>query len=476
MKYKPYLLWMGLFKLRDMQKEDTIVAIGTPPGYGAIAVIRLSGPEAIKIADRIIRAKKPIAGLAPWTAILGKVIDEGSVVDEVIAIVYRAPRSYTKEDMVELMCHGGRFVARRIMEIALKHGARLAQAGEFTLRAYLNGRMDLSQAEAVADLIQAKTEAALRAAIVQLEGTLSKEINTIISKIVDVCSLLELELDFSEEDVQFVERVRLIQLIGEIEQFLETLCSSYSYGKFAREGAKVVIVGKPNVGKSSLFNLLAKEERAIVTDIPGTTRDPLEVQLDINGILFRIFDTAGIKRTSDPIETEGIRLSKRHLEQADIAIHLFDNSRPLDDEDYEIMNMIQQMKHVVLMRVVNKIDLKPEIDTGAIAQPGIPLIKISAIQGQGVDAIEQHLYEIVDKERHGYSQEHAFITNIRHRELLSNALVAIKQAKTEAEKGVSSEFLSVYLREALNHLGQITGKVTSEDILNNIFAKFCIGK
>ncbi|MDZ7335275.1 MAG: tRNA uridine-5-carboxymethylaminomethyl(34) synthesis GTPase MnmE [candidate division KSB1 bacterium] len=459
-----------------MQKEDTIVAIGTPPGYGAIAVIRLSGPEAIRIADKIIKARKPIASLAPWTAILGKVVDEGLVVDEVIAIVYKAPRSYTKEDMVELMCHGGRLVARRIMEIALKHGARLAQAGEFTLRAYLNGRIDLSQAEAVADLIQAKTEAGLRAAIVQLEGTLSKEINTIISKIVDVCSLLELELDFSEEDVQFVDRERLIYLIGEAEQFLETLCLSYRYGKFAREGAKVVIVGKPNVGKSSLFNLLAKEERAIVTDIPGTTRDPLEVQLDINGILFHIFDTAGIKRASDPIEAEGIRLSKRHLEQADIVIHLFDGSRPLDNEDYEIMNMIQQMKQIVLMRVINKIDLKLEIDGDEIAEQGIPLIRISAIQGQGVDAIERRLFEIVDKERHSYSQGQAFITNIRHRELLSNALVTIKQAKMEAEKGVSSEFLSVYLREALNHLGQITGKVTSEDILNNIFAKFCIGK
>ncbi len=459
-----------------MEKEDTIVAIGTPPGNGAIAVIRLSGPNAIIIADSIIRAKKPLTKLTPWTAILGKVVDEGLAIDEVIAIVYKAPRSYTREDMVELMCHGGRFVARRIIEAAIKHGARLAGPGEFTLRAYLNGRIDLSQAEAVADLIQAKTEAGLRAAIVQLEGTLSKEINNIINKIVDVCSLLELELDFSEEDVQFVDRSSLISLIDEIKQFLESLCLSYNYGKFAREGVKVVIVGKPNVGKSSLLNRLAKEDRAIVTDIPGTTRDPLEVQLDINGFLFRIFDTAGFKQTSDRIEAEGIRLAKMHLESADIIIHLFDGSQPLDEEDFRIMRLIQKMKQSVLIRVINKIDLNLTIESEKISEQDVPLIKISAIQGRGIDAIETQLYQIVEREYHCHYQEQAFVTNIRHRELLSNALGAIDQAKREAEKGVSAEFIALYLREALNFLGQITGKVSSEDILNNIFAKFCIGK
>ncbi len=459
-----------------MQDHDTIAAIGTPPGTGAIALIRLSGARSIQIADQMVRAKTSIANLPPWTAILGKVVEEGEVIDEVIVIVYKAPRSYTKEDMVELMCHGGRLVAQRILELALKRGARLANAGEFTLRAFLNGRIDLSQAEAVADLIQAKTEAGLRAAMVQLEGFLSKEINHIINKIVDVCSLLELELDFSEEDVQFVDRKQLIRLMIEIQQFLGSLCSSYRYGKIAREGVKVVIVGKPNVGKSSLLNQLAKEERAIVTDIPGTTRDPLEVQLDIHGILFRIFDTAGIKQTSDRIEREGIRLAKRHLEQSDIVIHLFDGSGPLENMDYEIIRLVQKLKQKILVRVINKIDLKQKIEIEKIACDGIPVIKISAVQGQGIEAIEQELYQIVEKERQYHLGEQIFVANVRHHDLLIRAQECISQARTEAEKGASAEFVVLYLHDALNYLGQITGKVTSQDILNNIFSKFCIGK
>ncbi|MDZ7263110.1 MAG: tRNA uridine-5-carboxymethylaminomethyl(34) synthesis GTPase MnmE [candidate division KSB1 bacterium] len=457
------------------QLQDTISAIATPAGRSGIAIVRLSGAEAIEIADRIFRGRRALKRVKPWMATFGKVVDGEIEIDEAIAIVFRAPHSYTAEDMVEIHCHGGVYVSRRILELMVREGARLAQPGEFTLRAFLNGRIDLSQAEAIADLIQAQTEAGLRASFHQLQGALSTKIGTIQGQFVDLLSLLELELDFAEEDVEFVERGELIQKLKISQQDLEHLARSYEVGRLAREGVKLVIVGKPNVGKSSLLNALVKEDRAIVTDIPGTTRDPLEVQLDVRGIWFRIFDTAGMKSTADKIEQEGVRRARGHLASADVVVHMFDGSLPLDQDDLEIIAEIDKLKRARLIRVINKADLKQIIDHSLLESDAVPLLFISVVQGTGLDNLEETIYRQVTQADNFFSDE-ILVTNARHWEVLRNAAKYLEVAISEAEKGVSAEYVALYLRDAVNELGKITGKVTSEDILNNIFSKFCIGK
>lgn len=456
--------------------ENTIVAISTPPGRGGIAIIRLSGNQAIEIVSKIFKSIKNLNNIEPWRAVLGKIVDHDAEIDEVIVIIYKAPNSYTKEDMVEINCHGGMYVSQRILELVINNGARLAQPGEFTFRAFLNGRIDLSQAEAVADLIHAQTEASLRSSYLQLEGKLSQKITEISNRLVDFCSLLELELDFAEEDVEFVDRNKFVKQLIAGQQELENLISTYKMGRIAREGVKLVIAGRPNVGKSSLLNMLIKEERAIVTEIPGTTRDPLEVQLDIKGILFRVFDTAGIKNSVDRIEQEGIRRAKKHLESADIIIHVFDGSQLLENEDYEIMKAIQELKQLMVLRVINKSDLMQKIEKEKINGNNIPLLNISALKGDGIDTLQNLLYQGVVEDSNNIFSEQVLVTNIRHWEALTKALESLKRATDEAGKVVSSEFIALFLRDALNFLGQITGRVTSEDILNNIFSKFCIGK
>jgi len=456
--------------------EDTIVAISTPPGYGGIAIIRLSGNRAVEISDKIFRAAISLADARPWRAILGKIVDGTIEIDEVVAILYRKPNSYTREDMVEINCHGGRYVSQRIVELAIKNGARLAEPGEFTFRAFLNGRIDLSQAEAVADLIHAQTEASLLASYSQLKGNLSQRIQGIKDQLVNYCSLLELELDFAEEDVEFVERADFVKRLEKTQRELDDLMASYKMGRLAREGVKLVIAGKPNVGKSSLLNRLAREERAIVTEIPGTTRDPLEVQLDINGVLFRVFDTAGIKDSEDVIEKEGIRRARSHLNSADIIVHVFDGSQKLGEEDYEIMRLIKTITHATVIRAVNKIDLPQQIQRKQLDEDSILLCDISATRGDGIDQLERACFDAVIGEDGRALAERALVTNIRHWEALSQAKQAIGTAIQEASRDASPEFIVIYLRDALNYLGQIIGSVTSEDILNNIFSKFCIGK
>lgn len=455
--------------------EDTIAAIATPAGNGGIAIVRMSGENALEIAQRVFRGRRNLKQVEPWTAIFGQIVNGGSAIDEVIAIVFRAPHSYTAEDMVEICCHGGRYVTQRILELMLRHGARLAQPGEFTLRAFLNGRIDLSQAEAIADLIQAQTEASLRTSVNQLQGGLSNKIQTIQSQLVDLLSLLELELDFAEEDVEFVERAEFIRKLQAAQRELEHLTRSYEVGRLAREGVKLVIVGRPNVGKSSLLNALVKEERAIVTEIPGTTRDPLEVQLDIRGMLYRMFDTAGMKATTDRIEQEGIRRARQHLASADIVVHVFDGSRPLDQDDRDILAEIDQMQQKRLIRVINKSDLPSAIDVSALTTAGVPLIRVSAVRGSGLDELEDVVHNRVMQAENLLSNE-ILVTNVRHWKILTDAGKYLEAARDEAQKGMSAEYIALYLRDAVNELGKVTGKVTTDDILNNIFSKFCIGK
>ena len=461
--------------MKDYILDDTIAAISTPPGHGAIAIIRLSGTGAFSIAKEIFRSDENFEKLAPWRTAFGKIYDNKDEIDEVILVKFARPNSYTKEDMVEINSHGGGYVSRRILELLLDKGARLAGPGEFTLRAFLNGRMDLSRAEAVSDLIQAQTELSLQTALNQLDGKLSHRIKEIRDEIVDSTSLLELELDFSEEDLEFVNRQELIEKIGKIKSEISDLIFSFRVGRIAREGVKLVITGKPNVGKSSLLNRLVKEERAIVTDIPGTTRDALEVHLDISGVLFRIVDTAGLIHTDDPIEKEGIRRAEQHLKTADIIVHLFDGSNKLEKNDQKIIDKVEMLSSVNVIRVLNKADRDQVLNKSELCRNSDQILSISALNGSGIKQLEKQLLKVVFGKSENRLQQ-TMVTNVRHCDSLKNALASLTDAVGEIEKGVSSEFITVYLRDGLDSLGQIVGEVTSEDVLNNIFSKFCIGK
>ncbi len=455
--------------------DDTIAAIATAHGQGAIAIVRLSGSQAIEVVKKVLVTKENLNNVEPRKAFLGKIYDEEQEVDEVVVIKYQAPNSYTKEDMVEINCHGGVYVSQRILEVLLKNGARLAQPGEFTLRAFLNGRIDLSQAEAVADIIQSQTRFSLQTSLKQLHGKLSDRIKQIRDSIMESCSLLELELDFAEEDVEFVDRADFLIKLADVKEKLNELITTYKIGRIARQGVKLVIAGKPNVGKSSLLNVLVKEERAIVTDLPGTTRDPLEVQLDIRGILFRVYDTAGMTKSDNPIEIESIKRSEEHLQTADIIIHLFDGSLPLTSEDLEIIGKIDQIKHAKVIRVINKADLPIILDKSKLYKNSVKLLSVSALKKIGIKEFEENVLKLITEDS-GYHSEEALVTNVRHYEALKRAISNLEKTTHEIKKGMSSEFVAVYLRDALDDLGQIVGTITSEDILNNIFSKFCIGK
>ena len=461
--------------MKEYQLDDTIAAISTPPGQGAVAIIRLSGARAFAIAKSIFKSKKKFENIAPWQAAFGKIFDSKGVIDEVILIKFNRPNSYTKEDMVEINCHGGRYVSRRILELTLDKGAQIARPGEFTLRAFLNGRLDLARAEAVSDLIQAQTELSRQTSLNQLEGTLSIRIKEIRDEIVDSTSLLELELDFSEEDVEFVNRQQLTEKIEKIKTELSDLISTYRVGRIAHEGVKLIIIGKPNVGKSSLLNRLVKEERAIVTDIPGTTRDSLEVHLDISGVLFRVVDTAGLKQSNDPVEKEGMRRAEQHLRTADIVVHLFDGSKKLDENDHKIVKKLERLASTTIIRAINKTDLKQIIDISGLFQNSGQMLLISALSGAGIRQIEEQLLNIVFCEGDTRLQQ-TVVTKRRHYNELKRCWVSLYQAVREIVKGVSHELSAVFLRDALDSLGKIIGEVTSEDVLNNIFSKFCIGK
>jgi tRNA modification GTPase len=461
--------------MKEYILDDTIVAVSTPPGHGAIAIIRMAGSKSFEIAKGIFMSDEKFEKLASWQAVFGKIYDGKDEIDEVILIKFQSPNSYTKENMVEINCHGGSYISRRILELLLDKGARLAGPGEFTLRAFLNGRMDLSRAEAVSDLIQAQTELSLQAALNQLDGKLSHRIQEIRDEIVDSTSLLELELDFSEEDLEFVNKQELIEKIQKINEEISELIFTFRVGRIAREGVKMVITGKPNVGKSSLLNRLLKEERAIVTDIPGTTRDALEVHLDIKGVLFRVVDTAGLIHTDDPVEKEGVRRAEQHLRTADIIIHLFDGSSRLDNNDWKIMDKVERLSGPNVVRVVNKADREQILDKSGLCQNSGPILSISALVGSGIKQLEERLYKIVFSNGDNIQQQ-AMITNVRHYDSLKKARANLMHVVDEINKGASSEFITVYLRDAIDSLGQIVGEVTSEDVLNNIFSKFCVGK
>ncbi len=454
-----------------MINRDTIVALSTAPGAGAIAVIRLSGVDAITICNKIFSGKD-LTKQQSHTVHFGKIKEEARDIDDVVVTLFKAPRSYTKEDVVEISCHGSHYIIQQIIQLLIKHGARPAKAGEFTLRAFLNGRMDLSQAEAVADLIASDSAVAHDLAIRQMRGGFSNKIKKLREELIHFASLIELELDFSEEDVEFANREELKQLIKEIKSEIKQLQSSFELGNVLKNGVNTVIAGRPNAGKSTLLNVLLNEERAIVSEIPGTTRDAIEEVLNIDGIRFRFVDTAGIRKTEDVIEKTGVEITMGKIKQSAIVIYLFDASTASVEEVKEDIEKLK-LSSVPSLIVANKTDVTDEQSVkekfGNIAS-----LFISAKNQSHIDELKSRLLALVLNRK--VKTGDTVISNIRHYDILINT----EKALTDAEKGLaenlSKELIALDIKQALNYLGEVTGTITTDNILENIFSRFCIGK
>lgn len=448
-------------------KEDTITAIVTPPGVGAISVIRVSGQDSIATVDRIFSGTSSLSKARTHTLKYGKIVTaEGEILDDVVVSVFRSPHSYTGEDSVEISCHGNPNITRKVTELLYDLGIRNAEPGEFTKRAFLNGRLDLSQAEAVMELISARSDASLKGARNQLDGLISSKVNSLRYMLVNTSSLVELELDFAEEDIEFVDHSELIKRITNIIHELDNLLSTYAFGRIIRDGVNVALVGQPNVGKSSLLNYLLKEYRAIVSSIPGTTRDIIREEVVIDGVLYRLFDTAGIRETKDEIEIEGVRRSREAVQNADLVLFINDVVQNISVDLYEEISKIIDKKKIIV--VLNKVDIKHSSLLKAD-------VEISAKTGEGINT----LFDLLKEKALGsesYSEKGAVVSNLRHYNCLKRAKANLEAALESCNNNLSGEFISVDLRNAENSLAEITGEITSDDILNNIFMHFCIGK
>lgn len=449
---------------RSIQKNDTIAAASTPPGAGAIAVIRLSGPKAFEIAGLVFTG--PVASFPTHTAHYGKILNkDGETIDHVLLLVMKNPRSYTGEDTVEISCHGGSLISRLILERLYEAGARPAEPGEFSLRAFLNGKIDLAQAEAVQELIAAKSERAMEQASRQLEGLLSKTVSEFQAELTDIAAILEAWVDFPEEGLEFASMEEILSQLKGICDKMERLSLTFHNGKILHEGIALCLLGSPNVGKSSLMNALLGVDRAIVTEIPGTTRDLLQEDLQLGSFHFRLIDTAGIRETEEVVEKEGIRRSQKAMEEADLVLLLLDASRPLSEGDRDLMEIAPRDKTLL---VWNKIDLgKPD----ALISP----IGISAKERIGLDVLQEAIERLIWKNGPP-SKEEVVITKLRHFQALTNAIQYAKTCIDGLKKGVSPEFASSDMRSCLNELSLIIGRNVTEDILSAIFSKFCLGK
>lgn len=458
--------------------QKTIAAIATPIGIGSIAVIRISGENSIPIVDSIFRGHNRIRDAHSNTVHYGNIVDPSTslLLDTVLVSVFRNPHSYTAEDVVEISAHGGYYVAQKILSLLYALGAAPAQPGEFTLRAFLNGKLDLTQAEAIADIIHAKTEKAYRASIEQLNGKLSNHISVLRAQLLDLCSLLELELDFSQEGIELANKDEALKRIDSIKSEIKKMIESFSSGKLIREGVKVALAGRPNSGKSSLLNLLLGEERAIVSDIPGTTRDVIEESIVLDGLEFVFTDTAGLREAFDVIEKEGIRRTMKILQNADVIAFVIDSSVPLTQEDKNLYNEIinSLRKNVQTLFVLNKTDIR-HTDFNPELLPKSNMVEISCYTHYGIDVLKEKLVQI-SLSTYDSSSGSITITNGRHKEALEKAAKSLQEAKKSIELGLSNDFVSVDLRDTLNYLGEIIGLTTPDDILNNIFSNFCIGK
>lgn len=464
-----------------MWEEDIICAISTSPGAGAIAVLRLSGKESVELADRIFRAAsgKKLAESKPNTVHFGEIRQGQQLVDEVLVTLFRSPHSYTGEDTVEIACHGSLYVQQKILQLLIETGARLAEPGEFTRRAFLHGKMDLSQAEAVADLIASSSAAAHRVALQQMKGGFSAELMKLRAELLQITSLLELELDFSEEDVEFADRTELKRIATDISTLVGGLCRSFSLGNVIKNGVPVAIVGNTNVGKSTLLNALLKEDKAIVSDIAGTTRDVIEDTVNIRGILFRFIDTAGIRATEDTVENMGIERTFAKIAGASVVLLLTDLSRGIESFDGYYRRVKEKISPSArLLIVLNKTDqakdLLTALETLQLQINGETIIPVSAKTGHNMEQLTEELIHTVNL--HDLNTGNVIVTNARHYEALKHAHTAISRVISGLESGLSGEFISQDIRECLHYLGSISGMITTDEILGNIFKNFCIGK
>lgn len=455
--------------------DDTIAAIATAPGEGAIGIIRVSGPEAIQIVDRVFVSPqgKELKLMPTYTMAYGHIIDpsSGTIVDEVITSVMKGPHSFTGEDVVEVNCHGGNVPVGKCLELLLDQGCRLADPGEFTKRAFLSGRLDLAQAESVIDVIRSKTDMSLDVALKQLQGNLSEQINQIRHGLLEIVAHIEADIDFPDEEVETMGNEQMLENVSWIISDLEKLINSAEGGRILRDGLQVAIIGKPNVGKSSLLNALVRENRAIVTDIPGTTRDIIEEYINIRGIPVKIIDTAGIRETSDLVEQIGVEKSRSALNDADLVLMMID-AADFSAEDQEIMDQIQNDS--VLM-VVNKIDLVKAEDIVVFDSLKWPKVHISVVQEQGLMDLEQAIVDFVWRAGLG-NQDEVLVANTRHKDALKRARTSLLEGKRSLEAGMSGDFVSIDIRGAWQLLGEITGDSVGEDLIDEIFSRFCLGK
>ncbi|MFK2709810.1 tRNA uridine-5-carboxymethylaminomethyl(34) synthesis GTPase MnmE [Bacteroides fragilis] len=462
--------------------QDTICAIATAQG-GAIGSIRVSGPEAITITGRIFtpaKSGKLLSEQKPYTLTFGRIYNGEEMIDEVLVSLFRAPHSYTGEDSTEITCHGSSYILQQVMQLLIKNGCRMAQPGEYTQRAFLNGKMDLSQAEAVADLIASSSAATHRLALSQMRGGFSKELTTLREKLLNFTSMIELELDFSEEDVEFADRSALRRLADEIEEVIARLANSFSVGNVIKNGVPVAIIGETNAGKSTLLNVLLNEDKAIVSDIHGTTRDVIEDTVNIGGITFRFIDTAGIRETSDTIESLGIERTFQKLDQAEIVLWMIDSADAISQLTLLSDKILPRCEHKQLILVFNKVELINETQKNELVSQfsehigsEIESIFISAKQRLHTDELQQRL--VAAAHLPTVTQNDVIVTNVRHYEALTRALDAIHRVQEGLDANISGDFLSQDIRECIFHLSDIAGEVTNDMVLQNIFAHFCIG-
>lgn len=457
---------------------STIAAISTAPAIGGIGIVRMSGKDCFEVLEKIFKPKNPetIENIAGYRIKYGTIVnpETNRVVDEVLVSYFKSPKSYTAENMCEINSHGGIVVLREILELCLKNGAELAKPGEFTERAFLNGRIDLTQAEAIIDIINAKSTREAQESANQLEGYLSRKINEIREKIMDIMVNIEANIDYPEYDVVEVSNKDAENKLKEIENELIKLSKTFENGKILKEGVKIAIIGSPNAGKSSLLNSMLKEERAIVTDIAGTTRDIIEEQISIEGIPFKVIDTAGIRDAKDKIEQIGIEKSKKAANEADVILAVFDSSVPLNDEDREILNLLKHKKSII---VLNKTDLKQIVNNECkeIQDVNTEVINISLKNNEGLEKIYESLVKMFNLNQINLDNE-LTITNIRHQELINKAIESTRMALNDLNNSMPIDIISINIKEILEHLGEITGDNVSEDIIKSIFAKFCLGK
>lgn len=456
---------------------SVIASISTAPGIGGIGIVRMSGENCFEVLDKIFQAKNPqnIENIKGYTIKYGNIVDnKNNIVDEVLVSYFKAPKSYTTENMCEINTHGGIVILRKILDLCLKNGAELAEPGEFTKRAFLNGRIDLLQAESVIDIINAKSDKEAKTSINQLEGHLSKKINDIKQKVLNVMVNMEVAIDYPEYDVEDATNEQILDMLNNVEKDLKVLEDSFDNGKLIKEGIKTAIIGRPNAGKSSLLNAILKEERAIVTDIEGTTRDTIEEFVNVNGVPLNLVDTAGIRDTENEVEKIGVTKSKKIAKDADLIIAIFDSSKELTAEDTEILEFIKGKKVII---VLNKIDLEAKIDENnkQLKQVSNNIIKISALKETGIEELYNCISEMFNLNEINVDND-IVITNLRHKNLISKAIENVKKARETLESSMPSDIVAIYIKDILESLGEITGEEVTENIINEIFSKFCLGK